>query len=445
VKLPRSKLRGIKNGLYYFNEASFGELNPKRLNPKGLKFKMLKTSPWIAEQVEKKKVMNEHKKLLVFAQHFPPSIGGTPSTLRNLFSEFPSDRLAVISQGEPGAGEKCRSNYLQVRLRWPCKLFRKVDPAFLHIIPLVMFRSARLVKKSELHAIFVNFPGTPFLIAGWLLATWWHVDFYIYFLDVFKETRKHRLERWVAKRFEESICRSANKVFCVSNALRDFFAEKYKGVNVIWLPHCIDINENSLSHQKISVQPKWKRENETLIVYTGQIYESTVDPIHNLITSFEELIDMNPRLILSTPDPVYRLEYYGMRESDRVKIVFLKSSKDVQALQLEADILFNPVSFKFFDNIQIRTLFPLKTTEYLLAGRPMLIHGPLETSFIQYAQEKEFATVVYQADPKVLAKAIREIMRSPFSHVYEENRQRELKERDSHIVTGRLLSELEIF
>jgi hypothetical protein len=31
IKPPRSKLRGIKNELYYFNEASFRELNPKRL------------------------------------------------------------------------------------------------------------------------------------------------------------------------------------------------------------------------------------------------------------------------------------------------------------------------------------------------------------------------------------------------------------------------------
>jgi hypothetical protein len=36
MKPPRNKLQGIKNELYYFNEASFGELNPKRLNLKRL-------------------------------------------------------------------------------------------------------------------------------------------------------------------------------------------------------------------------------------------------------------------------------------------------------------------------------------------------------------------------------------------------------------------------
>ncbi len=382
------------------------------------------------------------KKLLVFAQRFPPSIGGTPSGLRNLFSGFPNKNFAVISLGEPGVREKCNSSYPQFRLRWPCKFIRKFDSTFLSLVPWVVLRSLRLTKRKETYAVFANFPGVSFLLAGWLVSKLRGVDLYIYFHDVFEENCRLCLQRWVARRFEKRICRDAKKIFCISIALRDFFTKKYRGASVIWLPQCIELNKHVVGNRKITYYQRWKKEDETLIVFTGQIYESSVDPIHNLIATFNKITALNPRLIISTPDPAYRLAKCGISKSNRVEIVFLKTEEEVQLLQKEADILFNPVSFKFSDKVQIQTLFPLKTTEYLRAGRPMLVHGPPTALFVKYVQEKGFATVVDKPDTDLLAAAIREIMGTPNPPAQKEACRRELARRDSRIIPKKLLTEI---
>jgi len=384
------------------------------------------------------------KRLLVFAQRFPPSVGGTPTVLRNLMSSLPPELITVISLAEPGAEKIWNSRFPQARLRWPCKLIRKFDPVFFCLIPWIIFRAWWLCSRREAQAIFIVYPGTAFLLAGYMLAMVWKIDFYVYFMDAFRETRAGLTERRAANFFEERICRDAKKVLCISSALRDFFKNKYRNIRCLSLPYCITPTryDEEPDSNLLSPHSKWKREGETLIVYTGQVYESTVDPIFNLMAAFDKLVNLNPRLIISTPDPPHRLARYGLKESKRVKIVFLESPEKVRALQGQADVLFNSVSFKYAETVQVQTLFPTKTIEYLQAGRPMLVHGPAESSFVKYVKGEKLGVVVDRPEPGLLAAAIIEIMKSPFSPERENARRKEIANCDSSRIAKKLLTEV---
>lgn len=381
------------------------------------------------------------KYLLIFAQVFPPTIGGTPTVLRNLLPALPKGSFKVISQAESSKEKPWISSFDQVRLCPPGKLMRRIDPTGFLRIPWIMFHAARLLSREETHAVLAIFPNTAFLIAGWLLARVWGVDFYVYFMDTFAETQSRWLTRWVANRLEEPIVRSAQRIFCISQALTEFFSSKFTGADCVCLPQSVPTSltgTNSPTEEKLQAAAEWKRKDEFLIVYTGQIYESTVDSIHNLIVALDYIQELNPKVIFCTPDPSERLQRWGIQESSRVKIMVLPSSQEVQRMQRAADILFNPVSFKYANTVQVRTLFPTKTLEYLQADRPILVHGPTASSFVRYAKQKGFAKVVDQPDSIVLAGALREIAAMPDAAETLAARRAILKAHDCRLIADNL-------
>jgi glycosyltransferase involved in cell wall biosynthesis len=382
------------------------------------------------------------KKLLLFAQRFPPSIGGSPSAVRFLFDSFPKDRLAVVSLGEPGYEQPIDFGCPQ--LRFPpntSKLYRKIDKSLITRAPWFSRKAGDLLPISDIGALFVNFPGGAFLLAGWRFARRHRLPLIVYVHDIFKGHKRAPLERFAGRLLEHRVFRDAHKIYCVSEALTDFYAARYPDITFEHLPHCLnpEYSEEALSHRKICNE--WKQPDEKLIVYTGQIYAMTADPILNLIDAVKLVGDTRLKVVVSSPDPPHRLERFGLVEEPGVSIVNLPSREELIDLQAQADILFNSVSFQDVDSIQARTLFPLKTTEYLQLGKPMIVHGPPETAFVQYARKQGFAEVVDRRDPHLLAGAIEKLINNPEPASLQEGRERELAIRNPAKAVARIMKD----
>jgi glycosyltransferase involved in cell wall biosynthesis len=75
----------------------------------------------------------------------------------------------------------------------------------------------------------------------------------------------------------------------------------------------------------------------------------------------------------------------------------------------KADILFLPFSFASAERHTVETAFPSKTADYLASGTPILVFGPNYSSLVAYARREKFAEMVTEADPRLLASAIRRI------------------------------------
>ncbi len=78
-------------------------------------------------------------------------------------------------------------------------------------------------------------------------------------------------------------------------------------------------------------------------------------------------------------------------------------------IQKSADILFVPLSFKTKYPLLIKTSSPGKTYEYLISGRPILIHAPRGSYITEYAKKHNFALVVDEENIEKLKEAIREL------------------------------------
>jgi len=385
-------------------------------------------------------------RILIFAQRFPPSVGGTPTVLRNLCAALPPDKLAVVSLDDVGDGQLWDGGFPQARLRRPGRLWRRVDPTCFGLVPRVMRRAARLCPRHETEAVVGVFQNTCFLLAAWRLARRWGKPFFPYFVDTWVETRSPRIERAVACRLEPRIFRDAKGILLLSEPLLDYYRLKYPDLagRMVCVPHAAarpadardggerrtddsqrptrnearahestTNEERGTKNEERRVPPRWKRAGELLIVYTGQVYSPTADPIGNLIAALDALSDLNPRVVISSPDSPAQMARWGIVPSERVQTVRLNSPADVAELQRQADILFNPVSFLHRGHVQVRTLFPTKTIEYLAADRPMLVHGPGEAAFVRYAQVGGFAEVATDDSSAALAASLRAVAAEP--------------------------------
>src|SRR5262249_52913447 len=89
------------------------------------------------------------------------------------------------------------------------------------------------------------------------------------------------------------------------------------------------------------------------------------------------------------------------------------SQRELQGVLRGADILFLPFSFSERVRYAVETGFPSKTADYLASGTPILVFGPNYSSLVAYARREGFAEMVTEADPDLLAEAIRRIALDP--------------------------------
>lgn len=375
--------------------------------------------------------------LLIFSQRFPPSVGGTPTVMRKLCSALPPDRLAVISMAEPGenGAQTWAMPFPQRRLAQPCRLIRALDRGRFSTAPWIARRAAGLTRRSDTAAVVAVFPTETFLVAAWLLARWWRMPLYVYMLDLWADNRGDRQRRLVSRRMEPRIFRDAVRVFGPNPMLCDYFRGKYPAAALELLPHIVEAKASPVGRG----QRAWKRAGETLIVYTGQLYSTTGDPVRNLVRALELVEDLNPRVVISTPDTQRQIARYGLAGHARIETVCLDTADEVADLQGQADILFNTVAFDHADSLQVKTLFPTKTIEYLVADRPMIVHGPAGNPFVEYARERGFAEIVDRKDPRRLADVIRRLISEPEPPGRAAARRAELEGRDPATVARQFL------
>jgi glycosyltransferase involved in cell wall biosynthesis len=79
---------------------------------------------------------------------------------------------------------------------------------------------------------------------------------------------------------------------------------------------------------------------------------------------------------------------------------------EVMAAQRRAALLFLPLAFRSSNPTEIRTVFPTKLLEYLVSGRPILVHAPADSWVSRAARAEGWGEVVDQADPLLLARSI---------------------------------------
>lgn len=294
---------------------------------------------------------------------------------------------------------------------WRCKRFIKRFKGlrlFFHLLSLfylpfnIVWRGKKIVKEEKIELLLGYSDHGPALISTYLLHKLTKKPFCLHFYDLYYGNNFAWFFTLAARFVEPTLFRSAERISAMSEALAEHYQTKY-GREVTVLHNAIPLG-SSARPGPVLVHPEPYR-----IVYTGTISWAQAQAIRNLVQAIQSLPSPEVVLHLYTPHEKRFLESQGIFESDQV--VFARGlPREMPAIQAAADILFVGLSFDTRYPLLINTSSPGKTCEYLVSGRPILVHAPKVSYIARYARQHAFACIVDENDAQGLAQQIAKLI-----------------------------------
>ncbi|MFC1590762.1 glycosyltransferase [Candidatus Omnitrophota bacterium] len=392
---------------------------------------------------------NKKAKILLMSHCVPPVLRGPSVIINRLFRRFPEKSYVVLSSRAKG-----KKLPLDSDLRLPCKYYyadietiaggsksavfailqRWVETFF------IIAKGVSVCKRERCERIVVVPNHGNFLLAAYVISKVCGKKLYVYFFDIFSENKKGF--SWFDIRLrvatEALALWSAVRAFVMSERLEEYYRNRYPGLSVTVLRHSIDrtIYDGGPRRAECGITGAKK------IVFTGMIYEYQIDAVQNLARAVQGLDNMEVHIYSQ------RSKKYLKSAEVTGKNIFCSGfvpNRDLMSIQREADVLFLPMSFHAAgtDANVIRTASPSKISEYLAAGRPILVHAPSDSYVAWYARKHEFALIVDKDDSDMLRDAIIELSRNePLRKRLVSNAQRTVGLHDASKVSGDLMNAL---
>lgn len=355
--------------------------------------------------------MKTLKKTLIFSPAAPPLLTAGSILLSNLFRYFPEGSYCVFMRGwnswevrgveaEKGNWLPCNYYYFDMpKLFWRSLLLSPTlyDMARLLMVPFIVLKGIKLVRRERVEIILTRFDSEAFWLSAYFIHRLTKRSLFVYVEDLFEENRLSWVRRLVAKGFEEAMLKRANRVFVLSEHMRQHYEHKY-GLETSLLPTTVVLPP---TEKGAPCQQGEGRDSK--IVFLGTIYWPQLSGLLDMVEAVNALTGV--KLYLYTPPK--RVE--GLR-SDGLSgpnvIYGFARRNELPAILRGADILFLPLAFNSPAPDIIRTASPTKLPEYLAAGKPIIVYAPHDSYVSCYARERGFALVVDKPGVDKLKKAI---------------------------------------
>ncbi len=338
------------------------------------------------------------KRILLLSWGVPPEPSGSSVIVGNLAKQFSRDEMIVTGERPFARGEapwQAEWPQLVYSIRgWPqdrrgARWWRTLQ------LPLLLLRCVRLVRKHQCDAILVVFPREEFLLAGYLAAAWTGARLFPYFHNTYVENRtgvSRRFARWLQRR----VFRRASHVFVMSEGMRELYRERYPQLACSVLPH-------SLTERPLQLAPPPAPGPTLRFVICGNINESCRDATLRVCEAIAQVDRASLTLLSGMSGSV--LKGLGvLRDGVRHETV---PHEQVRGRLQNADIVVLPHGFGGpLSSEEYRTIFPTRTIEYLICGRPILAHVPPDCHLARFLMENDCALLVTEPSVPALLRAI---------------------------------------
>lgn len=379
------------------------------------------------------------KKTLVVSTWAPDSTGG-PLNLHNMLSQLPADSYCILTRhktmrldpSRPKLQGKC---YFCDRQENKAELQRSVSsraqhrdtplsanvvhrnaPPFLKVgirqarqaahdlltIVQMIRVGLRVAKEEQIEKLVGVSDEGPALVATFLISLIAGVPYALYLFDIYLGNNLSLVEYALAKIFEPLLFKHASVIIVTNEGTEQFYRSRY-GDRF----HSLVLPNSVFPEQYERYRSTYNPREPFNVVFTGYVYWPQERALMNLIKSLEYMKDL--RIILSFYVPNIPESIKLLIANNRNVQVISPVQSEMPVIQCNATILFLPLSWHSKSPQVIATATPGKLTDYMAAGRPILIHAPPYAYVTQYAKQNELAHTVDQEDPAKLARAIREL------------------------------------
>ncbi|NCC70733.1 glycosyltransferase [bacterium] len=251
-----------------------------------------------------------------------------------------------------------------------------------------------------------------------IISTLFKKKYIIFLFDLYLGNKFNFINHCIAKILEPIIIKHAKVIIVTNKSTKDYYINKYGKSEKYYIIHNSVLSNNYKGAIRTHEIAKNSSKDIIKIIFTGNIYWPQKQSLKNLLdlTEKNDKIKLDiycpnvPKDILNKYKNIKNINFTSAQQSEMPKV------------QSEADILFLPLSWNSDAPDIIKTASPGKLTDYLIAGKPILIHAP-EYSFItKYAKKNEFAEVVDTNSIEALSKSISKLIdKSDYSKKLVEN------------------------
>lgn len=352
--------------------------------------------------------------MLIISSWAPPGPGASPHFLFNLLSNFDKDSYILYTDknnADPTLnGQKLLCKYFffenrNVNLNNKSKI-RRITTKITNFF-LTIKNGLEIIRNEQVEVLLGTADNGWALLSAFALSKISKKPYAVYLLDLYRWNNFGLFWDILAHLFEPIFFRNAKKIFVMGEGHRKFYEKKY-GAKYAYeiITNCPQVQVDTEQNLK-NADHSWSYE----ILYTGNIYWPQEKSIRNLIEAVSQMDDIHVRVLLYTPKPVkvFQAEY-----SKNPKVEFRTAAqKEMANIQANADILFIPLSWEAPKIGVIEMAIPGKTAEYLISGRPILVHAPPYAFLVEYANKYQFARVVDKEEIGALKEGIRDILANP--------------------------------
>lgn len=345
--------------------------------------------------------MSTKKKNILFVTTFyPPNNTGASVVMSNLIKELDQD--AVYGVVTWANSYKDKDEIINGKIVH--KLFRVqylFNARLWFFVRRFIFNSEKrkvikLIKKENITHVVGVYPDLDFLEVARSASEVCGVKFYAYLHDTLSEGLSHKRYKSLARVVQQKIFDTSHKVFVMSEGMKVLYKEKYN-VETIPLLHSFseEVEEKEFNNNNI----------EKSIFWGGAIYAINNETVKRVHVACK---DLDYTLTLSAVNTYDKLNNLGFKNNNIKILPFLSREDYITILGNQKALL---LSIDWPDESAVHkdelgTIFPTKTIEYLISGRPILVHCPEEYFLAKFFKKHKCGIVLTDRDPKKIKEQI---------------------------------------
>lgn len=345
--------------------------------------------------------------VLMTVPALPVDAFGTSVVVRRLVENLKPEEIILLGRAPDRRAQlsQDRLHVPAIRVRWLAggwsgERYSQV----VGVIPAVM-QGVLAARAAHVGAVIAVYPDPCSLLSGYLLHRVMGLPLIAYFCDLYMEDRQGagweaRLARWLQPR----VFQAATRIIAVNQGMVEYYRSRY-GIEALHLPACIN-------HAIPEFEPAPTPGRVFRIAYSGNINDTRIDSIRALVAAVGE--DPSMAIHYFTPQTPDYLRTLGVW-SRNATAEFIADEEALIKRLMECDALFLPLTFETgaHSRDQMATCFGIKSYEYFLARRPILVHVPGDYFLARFYRQWDCGVVVDDPSPQALLAGLNRIRGNP--------------------------------
>jgi len=254
----------------------------------------------------------------------------------------------------------------------------------------------KLIKKEKITHVVGVYPDLDFLEIARRASEVCGIKFYAYLHDTIAEGLVHKRYKNMAKIVQQKIFDTSHKIFVMSEGMKNLYKEKYN-VETISLLHSFseEVEEKEFNNNNI----------EKSIFWGGNIYSINKETVKRIHLACR---DLDYTLTLSAANTYDILNNLGFVNNNIKILPFLSREDYITILENQKALLLSidwPEESAVHKD-ELGTIFPTKTIEYLISGRPIIVHCPEEYFLAKFFKKHKCGIVLTDRNPQSIKEQI---------------------------------------